>query len=220
MENKNGRIIDGKFFIDNDWYPGNLPSNIKLDEHAYPETSFSFSSFFSRHPDGFTLGYASGNYGSSNFYVGENGKVTVGKYVILNSTNIVCNSEVTIGDHCMFAWGTVISDSWVDANTLSATQRKSLLLKLAGSDSRFPDLHELSKPVIVEDNVWVGFDAVILPGATLGRGCIVGSRTVISESVPPYAVIVGSPARIVKHLNPDDTDEQRQKAMKEYRVLM
>lgn len=213
-------MIDGRFYIHDDWFPGSLPPNVKLDDHAYPETSFSFSSFYSKLPDGFTLGFASGNYGSGNFYVGENGKVTVGKYVILNSTNLICSSKITIGDHCMFAWGTVITDSWLDTHTLNATHRKSLLLKLAHSDTRFPDFNEHSKAVVIEDNVWVGFDAVILPGVTLGRGCIIGSRTVIRESVPAYAVIVGNPARIVKHLDPDDTEEAKQKAIKEYKVLM
>ena len=220
MENKNGKIIDGRFFINNDWYPGGLPSNIKLDKYAYPETSFSFASFYSKLSEGFALGFASGNYGAGNFWVGPNGKVTVGKYVILNSTNILCNRQITIGDHCMFAWGTVITDTWLDARAFNAGHRKSLLFELAHSDFRFPEFSEHAKPVIVEDNVWVGFDAVILPGVTLGRGCIVGSRTVISESVPPYAVIVGNPARIVKFLNPDDTEEAKQQAMKEYRVLM
>jgi acetyltransferase-like isoleucine patch superfamily enzyme len=215
----NGKIIDGRFFINEDWYPGGLAVNINLEEYAYPETSFSFSSFYSKLQDGFTLGFASGNYGSGNFQVGENGKVTVGKYVILNSVNIICNGEITIGDHCMFAWGAVVTDSWIENKTLSASLRKQLLVSLAHSDNRYLEFSKYSNPVVIEDNVWVGFDAVILPGVTLGRGCIVGSRTVITESVPPYAVIAGSPARIVKFLDPDDTEEVKQKALEEYRVL-
>jgi acetyltransferase-like isoleucine patch superfamily enzyme len=51
---------------------------------------------------------------------------------------------------------------------------------------------------------------VILPGVTLGRGCIVGSRTIVADDVAPYAVVVGDPARVVRYLDADDTPEARQ----------
>lgn len=57
---------------------------------------------------------------------------------------------------------------------------------------------------------------IILPGVTLGRGCIVGSKTVIYEDVPPYAVVVGDPARIIRYLDSDDTEEQRAQALRQY----
>jgi len=64
--------------------------------------------------------------------------------------------------------------------------------------------------------VWVGFDSVILPGVTLGRGAVVGCKTVIAEDVPAYAVVVGDPARIVRRLDPDDTEKARAQAIREY----
>lgn len=218
MSNPNGKIVDGRFFIHNDWYPGSLPPNIRLDDFAYPESSFSFSGFHSEEPEGFILGFASGNYAFGNFYVGKSGKVTIGKYVILNSVNIICTGSIKIGDHCMFAWGSVITDSWLHDATLRPAIRKSILYNLAHTSTRLLQCDKFSLPVMIEDNVWVGFDAVILPGVRLGQGCIVGSKTVVSENVPPYAVVAGNPARIIKYLEPTDTKGARQKAIEKYTV--
>ena len=71
------------------------------------------------------------------------------------------------------------------------------------------------KPVVIEENVWVGFEAVILPGVTIGRGAIIGSKSIIAQDVPPYAVMVGNPGRIIKYLDPTDTPELKQKAINE-----
>jgi len=53
-------------------------------------------------------------------------------------------------------------------------------------------------PVIIEDDVWVGTGAIILKGVTIGRGSIVAAGAVIAKSVPPYAIIGGVPAKILK----------------------
>jgi acetyltransferase-like isoleucine patch superfamily enzyme len=216
MVNNNIYQHEGSWFIHNDWYPGSLPPNVKLDEHAYPESAFSFSSFHSELAQGFTLGYASGNYAFGNFIVGKSGKVTIGKFAILNATNIFCSLSITIGDHCMFGWGSVITDSWINEKTSDPAIRKELLRCIASSPKRYLEYNTFAQPVVIEDNVWVGFDAVVLPGVTIGRGAVIGCKTVISEDVPAYAVVAGNPARIIRFLEPSDTPEARQEALKKF----
>jgi len=53
--------------------------------------------------------------------------------------------------------------------------------------------------VIVEDDVWVGCNSVILPGVTLGKGCVVGAGSVVTRSIPSMAIAVGNPARVVRN---------------------
>lgn len=55
--------------------------------------------------------------------------------------------------------------------------------------------------VTIEDDVWIGDYAVILPGVTIGKGSVVGSHAVVKENVPPNSVVVGQPARVVKTLS-------------------
>lgn len=53
-------------------------------------------------------------------------------------------------------------------------------------------------PIIVHDDVWIGTDALILSGVSLGKGCIVAAGSVVTKSVPAFAVVGGNPARIIK----------------------
>ena len=52
--------------------------------------------------------------------------------------------------------------------------------------------------VVIEDDVWVGTRAIILHGTTIGRGAIVAAGSVVTKSVPPYAIVGGNPARILR----------------------
>jgi len=54
------------------------------------------------------------------------------------------------------------------------------------------------RDIIVEEDVWIGINVTLLNGAHIGRGCIVGAGCVISGEWPPYMVIAGNPARIIK----------------------
>jgi len=64
------------------------------------------------------------------------------------------------------------------------------------------------RPVRIERNVWIGFDSCVLPGVTIGQGSVVGARSVVAEDVPPYAVVAGNPARVIRlleHARPPPT---------------
>ncbi len=52
--------------------------------------------------------------------------------------------------------------------------------------------------IVVEDDVWIGSRAIVLKGITIGRGSIVGAGAVVTKSVPPYSIVAGNPAKVVK----------------------
>jgi acetyltransferase-like isoleucine patch superfamily enzyme len=60
-----------------------------------------------------------------------------------------------------------------------------------------PEFRVETRPVVVEDNVWIGTRAMILPGVTLGRGCVVSAGAIVTRDVPPLAIVAGVPARRV-----------------------
>ena len=57
--------------------------------------------------------------------------------------------------------------------------------------------HEMDKDIVVEEDVWIAARVTLLSGAHLGRGCEVGSCSVIRGSIPPYAVVIGNPCKVV-----------------------
>ena len=51
---------------------------------------------------------------------------------------------------------------------------------------------------VIEDNVWLGDNVSILPGVRIGKGCIVGVNSVVTKDIPPYSVVGGIPAKVLK----------------------
>jgi lipopolysaccharide O-acetyltransferase len=71
-------------------------------------------------------------------------------------------------------------------------------------DSPFskPNDRELStKPVLIEENVWIGENVCVMPGVTIGFGTIIGAGSVVTKSIPAYSIAVGNPAKVIKKYN-------------------
>lgn len=58
------------------------------------------------------------------------------------------------------------------------------------------------RPIVIEDNVWIGINSTILPGVRIGYGSIVGAQSVVTRDVPPMTIVAGNPARIIKKIEP------------------
>ena len=78
------------------------------------------------------------------------------------------------------------------------------LERLPERSFRLSSADVVARPIHIERNVWIGFDSCVLPGVTIGEGSIVGARSVVVEDVPPFAIVVGNPARLVRRLEPWD----------------
>jgi acetyltransferase-like isoleucine patch superfamily enzyme len=202
-------------YLDNDWYPGGIPGNVAIGENVYLDTSYGFAPCISQEQPAIVLDEACGAYDRATFLLGPHARVTVGPYTVLNGTHLVCNQSISIGAHCLLAWGSVFTDTWLGPDQ-SIETRREILEAAARHPGRYLGPTSVPKPITLEDNVWVGFDSVIMPGVMLGRGSIVGSKAIVTESVPAYAVVVGSPARVVRKLEPDDTAAAREEAFREY----
>lgn len=96
------------------------------------------------------------------------------------------NATITIGDHVMIAPRTafITGDHRIDV--------VGAYLDEVTDKSTDNDL-----PIVVEDDVWIGFAATILKGVTVGRGAVVGAGSVVTRDVAPYEIVAGSPARVV-----------------------
>ncbi|HAA26469.1 MAG TPA: acyltransferase [Cyanobacteria bacterium UBA8553] len=182
-----------------DWYPGTLPENVVLDDTAYVETTFSFCLYRSEAPVGVQLGRGTSTYGGTMFDVGSRGRVTLGNYVLVNGARIICDAEIEIGDYSLISWNVVLMDTY--RLPLDPIERQRQLECVSRRFPRCIDGQLLARPIRIERNVWIGFDACVLPGVTIGEGAIVGARSVVTQDVPPYSVVAGNPARLIKKLD-------------------
>ncbi len=198
--------------IPGDWCDLGIPDNADVHETAYVATSLCFDGYRSRRDVGLSAAEGAGIYYGCVFDVGPRGRVSLGRCCLVTAAIILCDELVEFGDHCLVSWNVVVMDTY-RAPTDPADRRSGLRALPGRPDRRVPDGTSPTRPVRVGNNVWIGFDTVILPGVMIGDGAVVGCRSVVAADVPPYAVVGGNPARVIRYLAPETrelaTDEHR-----------
>jgi maltose O-acetyltransferase len=121
------------------------------------------------------------------FYCAYGQNIHIGDSVFLNvlCTILDCN-QVRIGHHVMIGPNVQI---YTAAHDLRAETRNQGW--------------EVAKPVVIEDNVWVGGGAILLPGVRIGRNAVVGAGAVVSRNVPANTIVAGNPARVIREIEQD-----------------
>ena len=116
--------------------------------------------------------------------IAGNGIFEVGSNTTINEEVIIAvTSRITIGENCMIAPRVYILD--VDHEF----QSRSVPISKQGY---------VSSPVRIEDDVWIGTQAVILRGVTIGQGAIIGANSVVTKDVQPYSIVGGVPATLIR----------------------
>jgi acetyltransferase-like isoleucine patch superfamily enzyme len=104
--------------------------------------------------------------------------LTIGDRTSLGDrTQIHCSRSITIGREVLISW---------DVNIIEHDYHAP------GGDVPEP------KPIVIEDEVWIGVRAIVLKGITIGRGAIVAAGSVVTRDVPPFTLVAGNPAREIK----------------------
>lgn len=181
-----------------DWYPGTIPDNVFIDDTAYVETTFSFQFFRSQRDRAIEYGRGASTYLGTMFDVGPQGRVKLGDYALVHGARIICDAEVSIGDYALISWNVVLMDTYrVPMNR--AERRKEMEL-VPSREKRLACAAVEAKPIRIERNVWIGFESCVLPGVTIGEGSVIGARSVVTESVPPFTIAAGNPARHIREI--------------------
>ncbi len=190
-----------------DWYEGTIPDNVVVDDTAYVETSFSFYLFRSQLPGGVTYRRGASTYLGTMFDVGPHGRVELGEYALVHGARIICDAEVIIGDYALISWNVVFMDTY--RLPREVPERRKALDRVPTHPLRVGEAEVLAQPIRLERNVWIGFDACVLPGVTIGEGSVVGAKSVVTRSVPPFSVVAGNPARVIRQLDPGTSPPRR-----------
>ena len=125
---------------------------------------------------------------------GINGTIEIGDGTMLNGVSVTAYEKVSIGKNCQIASSTFISDT--DFHPVNAKVREQQAL---GYKYDFNEVGK--KEVVIGDNVWIGWGAIILKGVNIGNNSIVAAGSVVLKDVPPNALVAGNPAEIKKEFN-------------------
>lgn len=125
--------------------------------------------------------------------IGEGTSIHHGLKIFGGRGRVRIGSRSTLQMDCLIV-GAGMDDLWIGDDVAVAYRTKLLL----GSHDVFsPDFAGITGPIVLEDHVFVGTDATILLGVTLGEGTVVTAGSVVTKSTPPFSIVRGNPAQVV-----------------------
>lgn len=122
--------------------------------------------------------------------------ITVGDRCYIGKSHLVAAEKISIGNDVVIAWGVTIVDH--NSHSVDWSIRRQDIINWHKGIKDWMDIG--IAPINIADRVWIGFNAIIMKGVTLGEGCVVGAGSVITKDVPPYVIVAGNPARIIRQM--------------------
>ena len=195
-----GLIGENEFkAISGGWDHAGLPKNIRVGTDCFLERKDSFKRFRSTREPGLMLGDRVRVYTWTEFNIEPTGSVEVGDDSTLVGVVFMCAESIRIGQRVIVSYNVTLADS--DFHPHDPEQRKRDAIANAPEGDRKERPKVITKPVVIEDDVWIGIGAIILKGVHIGRGARIGAGAVVTKNVPSGATITGNPGRSVE---PDD----------------
>jgi acetyltransferase-like isoleucine patch superfamily enzyme len=176
------------------WSHGVPPSNVCLGNGTLINGDLAFKRFHSSEPDALIIG-AHCTMDGVHFDLGKSGRMSIGDYCYFTNAVLLCELEVRIGNYVVIGWNTTIADT--DFHPLAPAERIADAVACSPLGKGRPRPEVLKRPVIIEDDVWIGPNATILKGVRLGAGAWIEAGSVVTRDVPPRARIMGNPAQII-----------------------
>jgi len=118
-----------------------------------------------------------------------------------NNVCILDTGEVVIGNNCQIAPNVIITAASHSTKVKPQAAKISVSSGVRAYFGTREVREAFSSKIIIGDNVWIGANAVILPGVTIGNNVVVGAGAVVNKDVPDSVVVAGVPAKIIKKLN-------------------
>lgn len=144
--------------------------------------------------------------GCNFIFESETGIIEIGKdSYIGGGTNLISKSSILIGNNVVISWGCYLYNH--DSHSLDYEKRVEDIKQFridyqnTGNGALNKNWNDVkTKPIVIEDNAWIGFDVTILKGVTIGEGAIIAAKAVVTKDVEPWTVVGGNPARVLKRL--------------------
>lgn len=122
--------------------------------------------------------------------------VKIGSRSFVGKGMISVADQVEIGNDVMISWGVTIADH--NSHSLKFTERSEDILSWKFKKKDWKNV-KISRLTIC-DKSWIGLNSILLKGITIGEGAIVGAGSVVTKDVPPWTIVAGNPAQIIREI--------------------
>jgi len=180
--------------ITGDWDHRSCPANVRLGANCKIERKASLARFRSNREPGLVLGRNVRVYTWTEFNVEPTGRVMVGDDSLLVGVVFMCADEIDLGRRVIASYNVTIADCDFHPHDPNERRLDAISVAPQGDRSKRPKL--IARPVIIEDDVWIGIGAIILKGVRIGCGARIGAGSVVTRDVPAGAYVTGNPACI------------------------
>jgi acetyltransferase-like isoleucine patch superfamily enzyme len=176
------------------WTDGELPARVLAGAGTVINGTGAFKRLRSRRQPAVVIG-ALCTMDGVQFAVGEDGALQIGDYCYFTNAVLLVEQELKIGSYVVIGWNATIADT--DFHPIAPAERIADAVACSPLGKGRPRPIVERQPVVIEDDVWIGPNATILKGVTIGQGAFIEAGALVTRDVPPRARVMGNPAKIV-----------------------
>ena len=130
------------------------------------------------------------------------GSISIGSGCYLGeNSRIWSQSKIVIGDNVLISHNVNIHDT--NSHSIDYYERRKDFSRLIQEGHSSENDHILTQPISIGNDVWIGFNAIILKGIKIGDGAIIAAGSIVTKDVPPFTLVGGNPAEYIKDLQID-----------------
>jgi acetyltransferase-like isoleucine patch superfamily enzyme len=132
----------------------------------------------------------------------DGGTIIIGSHTFVGASLIACSTQIEIGDDVQISWGCTIVDH--NSHAIAWSKRKEDVKDWYKGRYAKDWSNVETKPVKIGNRSWIGVHAILLRGVEIGEGAIVGAGAVVTKSVPPWTIVAGNPATVIREIPPSE----------------
>lgn len=126
-------------------------------------------------------------------------RLTIGERTFIGQGLFSVAHSVDIGNDVMLAWGVTVTDH--NSHSVVYSERARDVTDWMAGTKDWASV--AMSGVVIQDKAWIGFGSIVLKGVTIGEGAVVGAGSVVTKDVPPWTIVAGNPAKIIREIGLD-----------------
>lgn len=176
------------------WTHGSLPVNVRAGIGTLVTGDLAFKRFHATGPEALIIG-GQCTMDGVHFDLGREGRMRIGDYCYFTNAVLLCELEIVVGNYVLLGWNTTIADT--DFHPIAPAERIADAIACSPLGKQRPRPVVARKPVVIEDDVWIGPNSTILKGVRIGAGAVIEPGSLVTRDVPAGARVMGNPAQVI-----------------------